>query len=73
MGNRIEERIPAHKMGLARLLDKQIEVLETGGDLKSVFDPDELRELGTGDHAEYLAELKEMRYKLGQPDDGSEE
>jgi hypothetical protein len=65
----IPERIPPHKLELAQLLDRQIKVLETGGDTKSVFDADDLEGIRRLGHAKYLAHLKEMRLKLGQPED----
>ena len=69
----IPERIPPHKLGLAKMLDRQIGVLEQGGKVESVFDKGQLRELETLGREEYLAYLKRTRQQLGQPDGLSEE
>lgn len=66
---KIQERIPPHKIGLAKLLDEQIKVLEQNGDRESVFDKNELRQLEILGYAEYLADLKRMRHNIGQPED----
>lgn len=67
---RIEENIPPHLVDVAKLLDKQIEVLGNGGDPKSVFDKDELLILKDMGHVNYLAKLKRIRANLGIQDLG---
>lgn len=73
MTMRIPERIPPHLQRLAKMLDRQIEVLEQGGRAESVFDKGQLRELQTLGREEYLSYLKRTRHQLGQPDGLSEE
>lgn len=71
--DKVEEKIPAHKIGLAKMLDQQILILEQGGNLDSVFDKDEQKEIKILGNADYLAYLKRTRQQLGQPDSPSEE
>ena len=73
MANIIGERIPKHLLKLAARLDREIAALVKGDDPNTMFDKDQLKELGILGRKKYLAELRETRQKLGQPDDGSEE
>ena len=73
MANTIGERIPKHLLKLAARLDREIAALVKGDDPNTVFDKDQLKELGILGRKKYLAELRETRHSLGQPDDGSEE
>ena len=73
MGNTIGERIPKHLVKLAARLDREIAALVKGDDPNTVFDKDQLKELGILGREKYLAYLQRTRHSLGQPDDGSEE
>ena len=70
MATRIEENIPAHKRGVAARLDGQIQALQQNGDLGTVFNRDELKDLEYLGHAKYLAELVKARQSLHEIDLG---
>ena len=68
MGLRVERRLTQLDLETHELLSRKIKVMEDKGDLKAVFDRDELRALQMLGYAKYLAHLKQIRDSLGIDD-----
>ena len=68
--NRVQRKLTGADATIAQKLDREIEALEKGEDVNSVFNTDQLMILNGMGQASYLAHLKRVRLSLEMGDFG---
>ena len=64
---RVEREITTNPLARVNpLVEQQIQILETDGNLESAFTPDEIEEIGHTGRDEYLADLYRTRQSIAK-------